>query len=180
MSVVDSAPSGGRIECVIEAAATGVAYGAGLTSAGAFLVASFRPDDLAMPYWSRLSWLRTDTCGAASFLVVAVTLVVSEYLRLRRNGGRRRRTSGTRYRRSWTEFARAVGEVIALLATVLVVYLSVNTVTHPYSLTIRATHFTSWPTEGTLRVIALLLCVLSIGWLRFLSARLSSPAGGRG
>jgi hypothetical protein len=154
-----------------------VAYGAGLVCASALLLASFRPYDLAMPYWSRISWLRTDTCGAASFLIVAVTLVVSEYLRLRRNGGRRRRTSGIRSR---TYLARAVAEVIALLATGLVVYLSVNAVTHPYTLTVQATHFASWPSEGTLRVAALLLCVLSVGWLRFMSARLSPRTEGRG
>jgi hypothetical protein len=100
--------------------------------------------------------------------VLAFTLVVSEYFRLRRNGGRRRRASGLRPRRY---LARAVAEVIALLATALVVYLSVNAVTHPYTLTIQATHFATWPTEGTLRVCALLLCVLSVGWLRFMTAR---------
>jgi hypothetical protein len=62
----------------------------------------------------------------------------------------------------------------------LVVYLSVNAVTHPYTLTLRATHFASWPTEGTLRVFALLLCVLSVGWLRFTSARFSVHLGGPG
>lgn len=177
MSVVDSGPAGDRRECVVEAVATGLAYGAGLTCASALLLASFRPYDLAMPYWSRISWLRTDTCGAASFVVVAVALVVSEYLRLRRNGGRRRRPSGVRSR---SYLARAVAEVIAVLATGLVVYLSVNAVTHPWTLTVQATHFVRWPTEGTLRVAALLLCVLSVGWLRFTSARFSVPSTGRG
>jgi len=179
MSVVDSDSPGDRKACVIEAVATGVAYGAGLACASALLLASFRPYDLAMPYWGRLSWLRTDTCGAASFLVVAVTLVVSEYLRLRRNGGRRRRASGGGPAAWRTYLARAVAEVIALLATGLVVYLSVNTVTHPATLTIRATHFASWPTEGTLRVGALVVCALSVGWLRFMTARLS-PRGAAG
>jgi uncharacterized membrane protein len=180
MSIVDSASPSDRTHCVIEAAATGVAYGAALFCASTLLVASFRPYDLAMPYWSRVSWLRTDTGGAASFVVVGVTLVVSEYLRLRRNGGRRRRTSGIRPSASRTYFARAVAEVIALLATGLVVYLSVNSVTHPATLLIHATHFASWPTEGTLRVCALLLCVLSVGSLRFMTARLSPPTEGRG
>jgi hypothetical protein len=172
MSDVDR---GGRTGCVIEAVATGVAYGAGLCCASALLVASFHPYHLAMPYWSRIPRLRTDTAGAASFVIVAVTLVVSEYLRLRRNGGRRRRTAVVRAPSNWIYLGRAVGEVVALLATALVVYLSVNTVTHPATLTVSATHFLSWPTEGTLRVSALLLCVLSVGWLRFLSARLSAP-----
>jgi hypothetical protein len=178
MSVVDSESQSDRKERVVEAVATGVAYGAGLACASALLVACFHPSDLGMPYWSRLSGLRTDTCGAASFLVVAIALVVSEYLRLRRNGGRRRRTSSMRYRGSWTYFARAVAEVTALLATGLVVYLSVNAVTHPATLTMSATHFTRWPTEGTLRVCALLLCVLSVGSLRLMTARLSGEGRG--
>jgi hypothetical protein len=71
-----------------------------------------------------------------------------------------------------------VAEVVAVLSTALVVYLSVNAVTHPATLLIQATHFARWPTEGTLRVIALLLCVLSVGWLRFMTARLSAPTRG--
>ena len=76
---------------VAEAAATGLAGGSGLCWASTCLVASFRPDDLAYPYWSGIPSLRTDTCGVAAFIVTAVSLAVSNYLRIRRrqgNGGR--------------------------------------------------------------------------------------------
>jgi hypothetical protein len=67
--------------------------------------------------------------------------------------------------------ALAVTETVAVLATGLVLYLSVNAVTHPATLRLRATHFAAWPTEGTLRVMALLLCVCSVTALRYLLAR---------
>jgi len=124
-----------------------------------------------MPYWSQLPRLRTDTCGAAAFVVVAITLVVSEYLRLRRTGVPQKDGSEVARQRPLTDFAKAVARVVALLGTALVVYLSVNAVTHPHTLVIHATRFASWPTESTLRVIALLLCVVSVGWLRYLAAR---------
>ena len=167
---------GNRGRSLIEGAATGIAFGAGLSTLGAFLVASFRPDNLAMPYWSTLGWLRTDTTGAASFVVVAFTLVVSEYLRLRRTGGRSKSASARVPQTPRSDFMRAVAEVIAVLATAMVVYLSVNAVTHPLTLLLHATHFVNWPSEGTLRVIGLLLCIVSVGWLRYSKARKSSES----
>jgi hypothetical protein len=59
---------------------------------------------------------------------------------------------------------------VALLATGLVVYLSVNAVTHPATLGVHATHLATWPTEGTLRVAALLSCTCSAAALRYLVA----------
>jgi hypothetical protein len=154
---------------LIEGIATGVAYGAGLWCAGALLVATFRPNDLAMPYWDRVSWLRTDTSGAVTFVVLAVSLCTSEYLRLLRKECAPPAASG----RARNPLPTAIAKVVALLSTVLVVYLSVNAVTHPATLAIHATHFASWPTEGTGRVAALGLCIVSVGWLRFSSARLT-------
>lgn len=153
---------------LLEGLATGIAYGAGLWSAGSLLVASFRPLDLAMPYWNRLSWLRTDTSGAVAFCVLAISLCLSEYLRLRRKERDAAAASGPRAR---NPLAVAIAKVVALLSTVLVVYFSVNSVTHPATLAIHATHFASWPTESTGRVSALCLCIISVGWLRFSAAR---------
>jgi hypothetical protein len=59
----------------------------------------------------------------------------------------------------------AVTEVIALLSSGLVVYISINAVTHPYTLVLRATHFVTWPTEGSLRIAALFLSVCSVALL---------------
>jgi len=154
----------------VEAAAAGLAYGAGLCWASTCLLASFRPNDLGAPYWSGLPGLRTDTCGIAAFLAVAVALSVSEYLRLRRRrdipaSPRPAPPSG-----SPVLLAQAAAETVAVLATGLVGYLSVNAVTHPATLEIQATHLAPWPTEGTLRIVALLLCISSVTVLRYVRA----------
>jgi hypothetical protein len=161
---------------VLEASAAGLAYCAGLCWASVCLVASFRPDDLSAPYWRGLPRLRTDTSGIMAFFVLAVCFCTSEYLRLRR----RRDATEARGRRSVSGTTKmgslAAAETVAILATGLVVYLSVNAVTHPATLEIRATHLAPWPTEGTLRVTALLLCACSVMALRYL---LAGPTGGR-
>ena len=64
-----------------------------------------------------------------------------------------------------------MSKMVAVLVTGLVIYLSVNTVTHPATLDIHATHLASWPTEGTLRVESLVLCACAVAVLRFLHAR---------
>jgi hypothetical protein len=155
----------------VEASAAGLAYGAGLCWASVCLVASFRPDDLSTPYWRGVPGLRTDTSGIVAFFVVAAGFAASEYLRLLR----RRDTAATPGPGPATGAAelllRAISETVALLATALVVYLSVNAVTHPATLGIHATHVAAWPTEGTLRVAALLLCTCSAAALRYLAAR---------
>lgn len=157
----------------VEASAAGLAYGAGLCWASVCLVASFRPTDLGAPYWRGVPGLRTDTCGIVAFLALAVCLGASEYLRLRRC-----RTQGRGSLTGTMElFAQATSETVAILATGLVFYLSVNAVTHPATLEIHATHLAAWPTEGTLRVLALLLGVCSVTALRYL---LAGPTGGRG
>jgi hypothetical protein len=159
-----------------EVAATGLAYGSGLCWASTCLLASFRPNHLSVPYWSALPGLRTDTCGIAAFLVVAVALTASEYLRLRRRAAppapRPAPPAG-----SVALLAQAVAQTVAVLATGLVTYLSVNAVTHPATLDLQATHLAPWPAEGTLRVIALLLCACSAAVLRYLRAAASGPAG---
>ena len=53
----------------------------------------------------------------------------------------------------------------------MVSFPSVNAATQPVTLGIQATRFASWPAEGTLRVIALLLCACSAAMLRYLRAR---------
>jgi hypothetical protein len=68
----------------------------------------------------------------------------------------------------------AAAETVAVLATGLFGYLSVNTVTHPATQQIQATHLLSWPTEGTLRVGALLLCIVSFGMVRYLRPRIAA------
>src|ERR1700730_13807411 len=159
----------------LEAVAAGLAYGAGLCWISVCVLASFRPDDLGAPYWSGVLRLGSETCGILAFLAVAVCFGTSEYLRLRR--GRDVAVSpGRGSSRGTTElFALAASETVAIFATALVIYVSVNAVTHPATLGMRATHLAAWPTEATLRVVGLLLCVCSITVLRYLFA---APASG--
>ncbi len=153
---------------VVEAVAAGLACGGLLVVFGACLVASFRPNSLFGPYWTGIPRLRTDSSGAAAFVVAGVGIVVSEGCRLRR---RPSAELGDDHRRAgaWTVWAVAVLRGIAILSAIVVVYLSVNAVTHPYTLAIHATHFVSWPTESTLRAVALALASVAVGILRWLS-----------
>lgn len=160
-----------------EALAAGLAYGAGLCWASVCLMASFRPGDLRFPYWGDVPGLRTDTCGIVAFFAVAVCFGTSEYLRLRRRRDATVMSGVGSSSRTTRPFALATSETVAILATGLVVYLSVNAVTHPATLEIPATHLAAWPTEGTLRAAALLMCACSVMVLRYL---LAGPTGGRG
>jgi len=174
---------GGDAWLAVEAATAGLAFGSLLEWASTALVGSFRPLDLADPYWRVVPWLRTDTSGFAAFIVAAVCLLSSEYLRLRR---RRSAASAGAVPPAASAgavppptapggavlLAMAAAETVAVLATGLFGYLSVNAVTHPATQQIQATHLLSWPTEGTLRVVALLLCIVSFGMVRYLRPRI--------
>ena len=65
-------------------------------------------------------------------------------------------------------FALASSETVAVLSTGLVGYLSVNSVTHPSTLELHVTHLLPWPSEGTVRVISLLLAAGSVSIVRYL------------
>ena len=175
---------GGDARLAVEGAAAGLAFGALLLWASTALIGSFRPQELADPYWRGVPWLRTDTSGFAAFIVAAACVLTSEYLRLRR-----RRPAASRGPAGTTPpapsrppappggfvvLAIAASETVVILATGLFGYLSVNAVTHPVTLQIQATHLLSWPTEGTLRVVALLLCIGSFGLLRYLRPRIAA------
>jgi hypothetical protein len=161
----------------LEALATGLAYGAGLCWASVCLLASFRPGDLSAPYWTGVPELRTDTCGIMAFFAVAACCSTSEYLRLRRRRIAAAMPGHESSNGTMALLALATSKTVAILASGLVLYLSVNAVTHPATLAIHATHLAAWPTEGTLRVAALLMCVSSVAVLRYL---LAGPTGGRG
>jgi hypothetical protein len=184
---------GGGGWLAVEAAAAGLAFGSLLEWASTALVGSFRPLDLADPYWRGVPWLRTDTSGFAAFVVAAVCLLTSEYLRLRRRrsaaspGAVPQAASAGAVPQAASAgaapptapggavlLAMAAAETVAVLATGLFGYLSVNTVTHPATQQLQATHLLSWPTEGTLRVVALLLCIVSFGVVRYLRPRIAA------
>jgi hypothetical protein len=155
--------------CAIEGVTFGLAYGAALCWGSVCLLASFRPNDMAAPYWSRFP-LRSDTTGIIAFIGVAIFLTCSNFLRLRRRQSEADSPQSSPASDSIYIGILAAAQTIAFLATGLFIYLSVNAVTHPATLSVAATHLASWPTEGTLRVIALLLCVCSLSLLRFRQA----------
>jgi hypothetical protein len=160
----------GRSGPALEAAATGLGYGAVLCFASACLVASFRPQNLPSPYWPGVLALRTDTAGAVAFIVAAFCLTVSKYLRMRRLQQSGSTAASAFFNGPARLLALALAEMTTVLSTGLVIYLSLNAVTHPGTLKLQATHFLSWPTEGTLRMVALILCVISTAVVRYLRA----------
>jgi uncharacterized membrane protein (DUF485 family) len=155
---------------MVEAAAAGLSYAMLLWWLGVCALASFRPRLLPSPYWPELSWLRSDTSGVLAFVLTAVGLVTSEYLRLSRRVSRPASTRDRLVDRPSVLLVVAAAETAALLSTGLVAYISVNAITHPQTLSIRAIHLAPWPTEGTLRIIALIACGASVMALRYLVA----------
>jgi hypothetical protein len=158
-----------------EAVTLGLAFAGLLCWASTALVGSFRDQDLPLRYWQPIP-LRTDTTGFIAFLVAAVCLVTSGYLRLYR-----RREAVSRPPAGPPALLLLAGaEAVAVLATGLFGYLSFNALMHPATLQLHITHLLPWPAEGTVRVEALLLCTWSIAAWRYLRARYSwapGPAG---
>lgn len=151
--------SGSRSRRYVESSMAGMAYACALVVLGVLVMASFRPAGLPAPYWGPLDWLRTDTMGAVCFVVAVLAFCASEYLRLRR-GAERRSTADVSSEDPAalrTVFSMAVARTLAIAGTGVVLYLSVNTVTHPWSSDLPATHLVPWPTESTLRVLALII-----------------------
>jgi hypothetical protein len=151
----------------VEALTFGLGYASVLCWTSVALVAAFGGAPLASPYWPDLPWLRTDTTGVLAFALAAICLIVSRYLRLR--GDRRR--GRPRPRADWPDavlLLQAVADTAAFLATVAFAYLSLNVVTHSVTLRLQLTHLWPWPSEGTARVIALGICLVSVAIRRYL------------
>jgi hypothetical protein len=156
---------------VVESTAFGLGYTAVLVWAGSALVASFTAGE-ADPYWPAIPHLRTDTTGAIAFAVAIVSLVLSRYLQLRR------RTDAPRppaTRAAGVLTVQALAETAAFLGTCLVVYLSLNAVTHPFTLRLQLTHLWPWPSEGTVRIIGLGICLTAVATSRYLRATAGPP-----
>jgi hypothetical protein len=160
----------------VEATSLGVGYTSVLCWASVCLVATFGGEPLASPYWPDVPWLRTDTTGVIAFAVAIVSLVISKYLRLRRIAAG---TTGRQpvSRPGYVHALQAVAETAAILATGLVAYLSLNVVTHSVTLRLQLTHLWPWPSEGTVRVIGLGICIVSVAATRYLRATADSSAG---
>jgi hypothetical protein len=155
-----------NFKLVVESAAFGLGYTAVLIWSGSAIVASFSSYE-ATPYWPAIPHLRTDTTGVIAFAVAIISLVASRYLQLgRRNGAPAQPVP----RVAGVLAVQAVAETAAVLATALVVYLSINAVTHPATLRLQLTHLWPWPSEGTVRVIALGVCLAAVATSRYLRA----------
>ena len=165
---------------LIESAAFGLGYACVLIWAGSALVGSFTGYEAA-PYWPDIPQLRTDTLGFLAFAVAAVSLSVSRFLQLdRHRGGGWVRPEP----RSTGRLAvRAVADTAFLLATGIVSYLSLNAVTHPQTLRLQLSHLLPGPSEGTVRVIALGICLVTGTARRYLQAtdgdQAARPPAGR-
>lgn len=156
---------------MVESAAFGLGYTAVLIWAGTALVASFTSGE-ANPYWPDIPGLRTDTAGVISFAVAIVGLVLSKYLQLER---RSRPAVRPAPRPAGVNLAQSVAETAVLLSTAVVIYLSLNAVTHPYTLPLQLSHLSPGPSEGTVRVIALGVCLAAVAVARYLRATAGPP-----
>jgi hypothetical protein len=161
---------------VVESVTFGLGYTAVLIWLGSALVASFTGDE-ANPYWPAIPHLRTDTAGVIAFAVAIVGLVVSRYLQLRRRGAGPTEPVA---RSARAAAVQAVAETAVVLGTALVIYLSLNAVTHPVTLRLQLTHLWPWPSEGTVRVIGLGFCLAGAATSRYLRATASRPAPAAG
>jgi hypothetical protein len=152
----------------------GLGYSAVLVWVGSAFVGSFGDFDDAYPYWPAIPHLRTDTAGFLAFAVAIVCLVVSRYLQLgRRNGALVE--PAARARPAGVLAVQAVADVAAFLGTAVVIYLSANAAMHPWTLPIQLTHLLPWPSEGTVRVIALAICLVAVATRRYLQATATRP-----
>ena len=156
---------------VVESATLGLGYTAVLIWVGSALVGSFGYSD-ADPYWPVIPGLRTDTAGFLAFAVAIVSLVISKYLQLRRGSEPPVRPVG---RTPGILTVQAVAETAVVLATGMVIYLSLNEVTHPWTLKIQLTHLLPGPSEGTVRVIGLAICLVAVATRRYLRATAPRP-----
>lgn len=151
---------------VVEGALTGLATGSALVVAGALAAGSVRPSELPAPYWVRLGWLRTDTLGVICFFVATLAFTASESLRLSRAATRPTSAPADAPTGQTQVLTLAAARALTAAAALLVVYVSVNAVTHPRSLDLPATHLGSWPTESTLRVAACAVVTVAAGIAR--------------
>lgn len=156
-----------QVRLCIEGGVTGLAYSSGLVALSVFLVGSFRPQELPNPYVSHLEWLRTDTCGIVSFGVATIALAISDYLR-RANVVTSRLSNVIRVPGTIILLITVVARSLVAAGTTLVIYISINSVTHPITLELPATHLLSWPTEGTLRAVSLVVVVIAVATCRAL------------
>jgi hypothetical protein len=142
---------------------------------GSALVAAFSTN-VGFPYWPLIPRLRTDTMGFLAFGVSAVSLTISRYLELRRRADRGDTPARPAARPAGTLAVQAVADIAVLCATGMVIYLSLNAVTHPDTLNQQLTHLAPRPSEGTVRVLGLIICLAGVATRRYLRVTATQPA----
>jgi hypothetical protein len=167
--------SEGTLRLVVESVALGLGYATMLIFGGSALVAAFSNNE-SSPYWALIPRLRTDTSGVIAFAVALVSLAVSRYLELRRRGDRGDTPVRPVSRSAGVHAVQAVAEAALVLATALVIYLSLNAVTHPWTLEVQLTHLAPRPSEGTVRVVGLFVCLAALATRHYLRATATRPA----
>jgi len=160
---------------VVESVAFGLGYTTVLIWGGSALVAAFSPYE-AYPYWPVIPHLRTDTSGVLAFIVSLVCLTVSKYLELRRRASIGDAQVKPVSRPAGVLAVQAIAEAAVVCATGLVIYLSLNAIVHPWTLPLQLTHLSPWPSEGTVRVIGLAVCLAAVATRRYLRATASRLA----
>jgi len=160
---------------VAESVARGLGYTALLIFGGSALVASFSSYE-SYPYWPAIPHLRTDTSGVLAFAVALVSLAVSRYLELRRRDDRGETPVKPVSRAAGVHAVQGLAEAAAVCATGLVIYLSLNAVVHPWTLRVQLTHLWPWPSEGTVRVIGIVVCLAAVATRHYLRATSTRPA----
>ena len=168
-----------RRKLLLESALLGAGYAAALVWVGSALVGSFGYSE-GYPYWPVIARLRTDTAGFLAFAAAVVLLVAARYLELRRRAATPPAAPPVT-RSAWVHLLQAAADIAVILGTGLVIYISFNEVTHPWTLREQVSHLLSGPSEGTLRAIALAACLLGLAARRYLRARaaVSQPVEGR-
>ncbi len=141
---------------------------------GSALVAAFSNFE-AYPYWPLIPHLRTDTSGFLAFAVALVGLAVGRYLELRRRGNRGDTPVKPVSRPAGVHAVQALADAAVVCATGLVIYLSLNAVTHPWSLSVQLTHLFPRPSEGTARVGGLVVCLAAVATRHYLRASATRP-----
>jgi hypothetical protein len=158
---------------IVESVALGLGYASVLVWGGSALVAAFSSNE-SYPYWPAIP-LRTDTSGVLAFAVSAVSLTVSRYLELRRRDKRAGAPAVQAARPAGVLAVQAVAEAAVVCGTGLVIYLSLNAVVHPWTLQLQLTHLWPWPSEGTVRVIGLAVCLAAVATRHYLRATATRP-----
>ena len=170
MSRVGTRRRDGNGTLIIESAALGLGYAATLVWVGSAFVGSFGDFDDGYPYWPAIAHLRTDTAGFLGFALAVVTLVPSRYLQLRRRAAGAADGTVPPGRSGGVLAVQALADVALVLATCVVLYLSANAAMHPWTLPVHLTHLLPWPSEGTVRVLGLAVCAVSLATRRYLRA----------